>query len=1007
MTPERWEQVQEWFDRLTNLPLEKRRHELDKLGASDPEVRREVETLFAEQAQAGDFIKQAVGSASGPSQSLSEGRRDRVGQTIAHYRIEQRLGGGGMGVVYRAQDLRLDRAVALKFLPPASDDEDDRIKRLILEARAASALDHPNICTIHQIDRTGDGHWFIVMAYYNGETLKKRIEGGALAVSDVLDLSTQIMNGLVKAHKEGIVHRDLKPANLMVTNEGVIKIVDFGLAQLREQTKLTAPGTRLGTPAYMSPEQAQGQTLDQRTDIWSLGVVLYEMLAGRPPFKGEYELAVIYSIVNEEPPSLEQLRPDTPSALLKMVRRALAKDPADRYQQVEELLQEMERLKGSQPVAAPVPQEAPPAPRSPRFVYVWLAAAAAVIIAVLLGLMALMRPDDSGRRAEPPIASSEPGIPDPPATLPDEPAPEASGSPTQPESATAAPGQPPAPAAETAPGATRPAVNTPAPTATAPNTPAPTAPAPTPAPAAEAPAPRAAPTVRGWPPESQRWALIIGIEQYSDAGISAFRGAARDAAAIEQALVRYAGFPQDQVVVLSSSDSAQLRAPTRANVESYLENVTRLVPHDGLLLFCFLGHATTAEGQPALLPMDARLSRGAIPIASAVRLDSVRAAVKRRGIRQMVVLFDGFRQDPRAARQGAANLMNEAYARRLALDPAAREVDAYAALYAAAPGERAYEHSNGSGYFAAVLAEGLKGSAGDARGRVTLGGLERYVRTVTPKRVMSELGARAVQRPFSQIEGYVSDEVVIAMPARREITTSEPAAPQPAPPAQAPQQQPPPVDPAVQELADWTRVRDSRDIAAFESFLRNHPNGALRKEAHSRIEDLQWETARAANGPAAIERFLREYPGSRYAAQARARLEELRPPPAPLAAPTPAPVAKVEPPRAPAEADAIRDVLKRYGEAYRARDAQQVAALWPSLSPDQVRRLADSFRVAVVIQQDLVPLSEPAVSGDQATVRCRRLIRYEDERGPQRPVDNEVNVVLRKQQGAWVIQDVN
>jgi hypothetical protein len=1004
MTPERWEQVQEWFDRLTNLPLEKRRHELDKLGASDPEVCREVETLLAEQAQAGDFIKQAVGSASGQSQSVSEGRRDRVGQTIAHYRIEQRLGGGGMGVVYRAQDLRLDRAVALKFLPPATDDEDERIKRLILEARAASALDHPNICTIHQIDRTDDGHWFIVMAYYNGETLKKRIERGPLAVSDVLDFGTQIMNGLVKAHREGIVHRDLKPANLMVTNDGVIKIVDFGLAQLREQTKLTAPGTRLGTPAYMSPEQAQGQTLDQRTDIWSLGVVLYEMLAGRPPFKGEYELAVIYSIVNEEPPSLEQLRPDTPSVLLKAVKRGLSKDPADRYQQVEELLQEMERLKGSQPVVAgPAPHEAPPAPRSPRFVYVWLAAAAAVIIAVLLGLMALMRTGDSGQPAEsPPIASSEPAIPDPPAPQPDAPA--ASGPlEAQPESAAATPGQTPASQPQTAVSPTRPAQTTPEQTAP---------PAPAPATLPEAPAPRSAPTVRSWPPESQRWALIIGIEQYNDAGISAFRGAARDAAAIEQALVRYAGFPQDQVVVLSSSDSAQMRSPTRANIESYLENVTRLVPRDGLLLFCFLGHAATADGQPALLPMDARLSRGAIPIASAVRLESVRAAVKRRGIRQLVVLFDGFRQDPRAARQGAANLMNEAYARRLSLDPATREVDAFAALYAAAPGERAYEHSNGSGYFATVLVEGLKGSAADARGRVTLGGLERYVRSVAPKRVMSDLGARAVQRPFSQIEGYVSDEVVIATLARREITTSEPPVPQQAPPQQAPPQQQlppqaPPVDPAVRELAEWTRIRDSRDIAAFESFLRNHPNGALRKEAQSKIDELHWESARAANEPAAIERYLRENPGSRYAGQARARLEELRPPPPPVAASTPAPVAKVEPPRAPPEADAIRAVLKRYGEAYRARDAQQVAALWPSLSPDQVRRLADSFRVAISIQQDLVPLTEPAIAGEQATVRCRRLIRYEDERGPQRPVDNEVNVVLRKQQGAWVIQDVN
>ena len=1001
MTPERWERIQEWFDRLANLPLERRRQELDRIGASDPELRREVEALLGSDDHAGDFIKQAVGAASSQGDSLSEGRRDRVGQTISHYRIEERLGGGGMGVVYRAQDLRLDRSVALKFLPPATDDDDERIKRLILEARAASALDHPNICTIHQIDRTDDGHWFIVMAYYNGETLKKRIEREPVSISEALDFGTQIMCGLVKAHKEGIVHRDLKPANLMVTKEGVLKIVDFGLAQLREQTKLTAPGTRLGTPAYMSPEQAQGQSLDHRTDIWSLGVVLYEMLAGRPPFKGEYELAVIYSIVNEEPPLLEQLRPDAPTGLLRAVKKALSKSPTDRYQQVEELLHEIEKIKGSTPEIQRAAPPAPvPAPRGrTRFVYVGLTAAAAVV-AVLLGVMVWMRPGGSERPVEPPPSASN-GEPSTAVLSPPE---SATPEPSLPEPAASGPGAVPGEpdrVAEATPGETprvepertvSPARSTP--------TPAPAA-APTraqPPAAAETPVARPGASVRSWPPENQRWALIIGVEQYDDSGLAPFRGAARDATALEEALVRYAGFPQDQVVVLSSNDSAPLRSPTRANIESYLENVSRLVPREGLLLFCFLGHAVTVDGQPALLPVDARLSRGAIAANSTVRLENVRGAVRRRGIRQAVVLFDGFRQDPRAARQGAANLMSAAYARRLSLDPALQEVDAFAALYAAAPDERAYEHpSNGSGYFAAVLVEGLKGGAADARGRITLGALDRYVRGLVPKRVMGELGARAVQRPFSEIAGYVSEEVVIATVARRELTVAEPAI----------QQQATPVDTAAQELVEWTRIRDSRDIALFETFLRSHPNGALRKEAQSRIEDLRWEAARAASEPAVIERYLREHPNGRYAGQARARLEELRPPPPPPApAPAPAPVAKAEPPRTPPEADAIREVLNKYGEAYRARDVQQVVALWPTLSPEQVRKIADSFRVAVSIQQDLVPIADPSIRGDQATVRCRRLTRYEDERGPQRPVDGEVSVILHKQEGSWVIQDV-
>ena len=985
MSPERWERIQEWFERLTNLPPEQRRHELSEIGASDPELRREVETLLGSDDQAGDFIEQAVGSVSNRSQARSEQRRDRIGQTISHYRIEERLGGGGMGVVYRAQDLRLDRAVALKFLPPATDDEDERIKRLILEARAASALDHPNICTIHQIDQTDDGHWFIVMAYYNGETLKKRIEDGPLPVSDVLDIGSQIISGLIKAHKEGIVHRDLKPANLMITTEGVVKIVDFGLAQLREQTKLTAPGTRLGTPAYMSPEQAQGQLLDQRTDIWSLGVVLYEMLAGRSPFKGEYELAIIYSIVNEDPPPLEQFRPDAPTGLLNAVKKALSKDPNERFQKIEDLLHVVERLKGSQPGVPHVAPllDAPVARKPARHLYLWLTAAAAVVLAVLLAVVVSMRPGRSPQPVEPPLASiPEPAPPQP--VVPGEVL-------TAPENAPAA-GEtvttPAAPALETSVSPPR----------AAPAPPQPAAPGPT---AAETPA-RAAAAVHSWPPESQRWALIIGIEHYNDAGISPFGGAARDADAISEALVRYARFPQDQVIVLSSSDSAQLRSPTRANIESYLDNVTRLVPREGLVLFAFIGHATTIDGQPVLLPVDVRLDQGAIPITSAVRLDSLHAAIRRRGIRQAMVLFDGSRQDPRASRQGGANPLNDGLVRRLSFDTAAREVDAFATLYAAAPQERSFElSSNGGGYFAAALVEGLKGSAADDRGRVTLGALDRYIGGVVPKRVLGDLGARAVQHPFSRIEGYASDDVVIATVSRRELTTSEPAV----------QQQTPPADTAAQELVEWTRIRESRDIAAFEAFLRKYSNGALRREAQSRIEDLQWEVARAANDPAVVEAYLKENPNSRYAGPARARLEQLRPPPppAPVQAPVqaPAPVAKVEAPRTPPEADAIRDVLKRYGEAYRARDVQQVAALWPALTQEQVHRIGEYFRLAVSARQDLVPLADPVIRGDQATVRCRRVIRYEDGRGPQRAVDDEVNVVLRKQQGSWVIEAVN
>jgi serine/threonine protein kinase len=230
-----------------------------------------------------------------------------IGRTISHYKITEKVGGGAMGVVYGAEDLRLNRPVALKFLPTSIEADEDRKRRFLLEAKAASALDHPNICTIHQIDETDDGQMFIVMSHYKGETLKGKIDRGPLPLDDALHFARQTAQGLAKARQAGIVHRDIKPANLLVTTDGVVKILDFGLALLVEETKITMPGSLLGTPAYMSPEQAQGGDVTHRTDIWSLGVVLYEMVSGKRPFKGEYQSAIIYSLLHEPPPPLTDL----------------------------------------------------------------------------------------------------------------------------------------------------------------------------------------------------------------------------------------------------------------------------------------------------------------------------------------------------------------------------------------------------------------------------------------------------------------------------------------------------------------------------------------------------------------------------------------------------------------------------------------------------------------------------------------------------------------------------
>ena len=266
-----------------------------------------------------------------------------IGKKVSHYRILEKLGEGGMGVVYKAEDTKLKRTVALKFLPPELTRDPEAKERFVHEARAASALDHPNICTIHEIDEA-DGQTFIAMAYVEGQSLKDKIKTGPLKLGEAVGIGVQVAEGLHEAHNRSIVHRDIKPANIMVTTSGQAKIMDFGLAKLSGQTKLTKEGTTLGTVAYMSPEQARGESVDHRTDIWSLGVVLYEMITGQVPFKGEYEQAVVYSILNEDPESITGLRTGVPMELERITNKCLEKEPSGRYQHVDELLVDLRSI---------------------------------------------------------------------------------------------------------------------------------------------------------------------------------------------------------------------------------------------------------------------------------------------------------------------------------------------------------------------------------------------------------------------------------------------------------------------------------------------------------------------------------------------------------------------------------------------------------------------------------------------------------------------------------------
>ena len=267
------------------------------------------------------------------------------GSRLGQYEIVSLLGGGGMGLVYKAQDTRLKRPVALKLLPPELTRDESAKQRFLQEAQAASALDHPNICTIHEINETPDGQLYLVMAYYEGETLKEKIERGPLPLDEAVDIAIQIGQGLAEAHTAAVVHRDIKPANVMLPKGAPVKIVDFGLAKLAGQVGLTQTGQALGTVAYMSPEQARGHEVDHGADLWALGVVLYEMLAGRRPFPGEHAQSVVYAILNTEVPPLPSARAEVPADLARVVGRALTKLRGDRQGSAEELVTELRAVK--------------------------------------------------------------------------------------------------------------------------------------------------------------------------------------------------------------------------------------------------------------------------------------------------------------------------------------------------------------------------------------------------------------------------------------------------------------------------------------------------------------------------------------------------------------------------------------------------------------------------------------------------------------------------------------
>jgi hypothetical protein len=484
-----------------------------------------------------------------------------------------------------------------------------------------------------------------------------------------------------------------------------------------------------------------------------------------------------------------------------------------------------------------------------------------------------------------------------------------------------------------------------------------------------APALRADIALSTLPAVEKRWALVVGVDRYDDPQIVPLRGAGNDAAAMAEAITRYAGFPSEQVVLLSP-DQPRNRQPTRANILFQISNLSQLVPKDGLFLFFFAGHGVEREGNAFLMPADARMTENIkILEATGIGVPNLRTWIEDMKVKQVLMFLDACRNNPVAGRGGdEPNELTETFTQGFRFDQRNEGIEAFAVLYATAIGQRAYEYSERRhGYFTWAVVEALKGGAANEKGEVTLAGLEKYVQDVVPRRVQIELGAEKAQRPFAEVSGYRASELVIANVAQ--ATFDDPGG------ASYPE-----------ALSEWENISERRSPGAFQKFLEKYPDGPFAAQAVARLEEIEWERIQSSKDIDLLRAFYERRPAGPFADRARAAIANLQ--------------------ETQNSQQALLATLRRYEQAYESRNAAQLAAIWPALDSRGVERIAEFFQLSKSIELNLYPEGDAEFSPQRASLLCRRLFSFTDQRGNRKTNTDQVTVVFRKQADAWLIDSL-